>query len=176
MSFVIWITGPSGSGKTTLVKALADKLRELNVNAEVLDGDGIRSKLYPDLGFSKEEREMHNRVVIQMADLLAKNGVVTLVSIISPYKETRETARKEIGRFMEVYLKCSLDERIRRDPKGLYAKAVKGEIKDLTGYDGVYEEPENPELVLHTDRMDINEEVEAVIRKAVELGYLNIEI
>lgn len=176
MSFVIWITGPSGSGKTTLVKALADKLRELNVNAEVLDGDGIRSKLYPDLGFSKEEREMHNRVVIQMADLLAKNGVVTLVSIISPYKETRETARREIGRFMEVYLKCSLDERIRRDPKGLYAKAVKGEIKDLTGYDGVYEEPENPELVLHTDRMDINEEVEAVIRKAVELGYLNIEI
>jgi len=175
MSFVIWITGPSGSGKTTLVKALADKLRELNVNAEVLDGDGIRSKLYPDLGFSKEEREMHNRVVIQMANLLAKNGVVTLVSIISPYKETREAARREIGRFMEVYLKCSLEERIRRDPKGLYAKAVKGEIKDLTGYNGVYEEPENPELILYTDRMDINEEVEAVIRKAVELGYLNIK-
>ncbi|HID43294.1 MAG TPA: adenylyl-sulfate kinase [Archaeoglobaceae archaeon] len=176
MSFVIWITGPSGSGKTTLVETLAEKFRELNVNAEVLDGDGIRSKLYPDLGFSKEEREMHNRVVIQMANLLAKNGVVTLVSIISPYRVTRETARREIGRFMEVYLKCPLEERIRRDPKGLYAKAMKGEISDLTGYDGVYEEPENPELVLHTDKMDVDEEVETVIKKAVELGYLNIDI
>jgi adenylylsulfate kinase len=175
MTFVVWITGPSGAGKTELVNALAKRFRELKVNVEVLDGDGIRSKLYPDLGFSREEREMHNRVVIQMADLLAKNGVVALVSIISPYKETREGAREEIDNFMEVYLKCPLEERIKRDPKGLYAKAIKGEIKDLTGYDGVYEEPENPELILQTDKMDLNEEVEAVIKKAIGLGFLKLD-
>lgn len=175
MSFVVWITGPSGAGKTELVNALAKRLNELKVSVEVLDGDGIRSKLYPDLGFSREEREMHNRVVIQMADLLAKNGVIALVSIISPFRETREAARQEIGNFMEVYLKCPLEERIKRDPKGLYARAIKGEIKDLTGYDGVYEEPENPELVLETDKMDLKDEVEAVIKKATSLGLLKME-
>jgi adenylylsulfate kinase len=175
MSFVVWITGPSGAGKTTLVEALAKKLRKLNIAVEVLDGDGIRSKLYPDLGFSREEREMHNRVVVQMANLLAKNGIVTLVSIISPYRETRETARREIERFMEVYLKCPLEVRIERDPKGLYAKAIYGELEDLTGYNGVYEEPENPDLVLETDKMSVDEEVDAVIQKAIELGLLRLD-
>jgi adenylylsulfate kinase len=174
MSFVIWIAGPSGVGKTTLAEALERKLREIGLNVEILDGDGIRSKLYPDLGFSEKERVMHNRVVVQMAKLLADNGVVTIVSIISPYRASREYARKEIKNFMEVYLKCPLEVRIKRDPKGLYAKAIKGEIKGLTGYDGVYEEPENPEVVLDTDKMSVEEEVEAVLKKAEELGYLRL--
>ncbi len=174
MSFVIWLTGPSGVGKTTLAHALERKFREMGLNVEILDGDGIRSKLYPDLGFSEKEREMHNKVVVEMAKLLAKNGVVTIVSVISPYRALREYARKEIGRFMEVYLTCPLEVRIKRDPKGLYSKALNGEIKGLTGYDGVYEEPENPEVILETDKMSVEDEVEVVLKKARELGYLGV--
>ena len=172
MSFVIWITGPSGAGKTTLAKAIVEKLQSMGYTVEHLDGDKVRSKLYPDLGFSKEEREMHNKVVVEMANLLAKNGVIVVVSVISPYKEWREFARREIGRFVEVYLRCPLKVRIQRDPKGLYAKALRGEIKGLTGFDGVYEEPENPEVVLDTDRTSVEEEVEAILEKLKDLGYL----
>jgi adenylylsulfate kinase len=104
-----------------------------------------------------------------MAKLLARNGVITIVSIISPFKSTREYARKEIGKFVEVYLRCSKEELIRRDPKGLYAKALKGELKDLTGYDGTYEEPESPEVLLETDKLTVDEEV------SILLGYLRKE-
>jgi len=172
VSFVIWLTGPSGAGKTTLARALESRFMEMGLRVEILDGDEIRKKLYPDIGFSKEARELHNRVVIHMAKLLSRNGVVAIVSLISPFKHVRELARRETDRFMEVYLRCSLETRIERDPKGLYAKALRGEIKDLTGYDGVYQEPENPELILDTDRMSVEEEVEAVIGKAEELSYI----
>ncbi|ADC66537.1 adenylylsulfate kinase [Ferroglobus placidus DSM 10642] len=174
MSFVVWLTGPSGAGKTTLARALEKRLKEMGLKVEVLDGDEIRRKLYPDIGFSKEAREMHNRVVIHMAKLLSRNGVVTVVSLISPYKSVREKAREEIGKFIEVYLKCPLEVRMKRDPKGLYAKAMRGEIKNLTGYDGVYEEPDDPELILETHKMSVEEEVEAIIEKAKELGYLEV--
>jgi adenylylsulfate kinase len=170
--FVIWLTGPSGAGKTTLAEALGKKLDEMGYEVEILDGDGIRSKLYPDLGFSKEEREMHNRVVIEMAKLLARNGIITIVSIISPFKSTREYARREIGRFVEVYLKCSREELIRRDPKGLYARAMRGEIKNLTGYDGVYEEPENPDVLLETDKISVEEEVSILVDYLKSRGLL----
>ena len=172
MSFVVWLTGPSGAGKTTLAEALKERLEGMGLRVEILDGDEIRKELYPDIGFSREAREMHNRVVIHMAKLLSRNDVVAVVSLISPFKRVREKARKEIGRFIEVYLRCPLEVRMERDPKGLYAKAIKGEIKGLTGYDGVYEEPENPEVIVDSDRMGIDEEVEAVIKKARELGYI----
>ncbi len=170
--FTIWLTGPSGAGKTTLAVRLARKLRKLGYRVEVLDGDTVRKTLYPDLGFSKEAREMHNRVVIHMARLLSRNGVVTVVSLISPYKSVREYARREIGDFIEVYVYAPLEVRIQRDPKGLYARALRGEIKGLTGYDGVYEEPENPEVRVDSSKMTPEEEVEAVMAKVRELGYL----
>jgi adenylylsulfate kinase len=173
MSFVIWLTGPSGSGKTTLARALSEKLKKMGYRVEILDGDEIRRSLYPDIGFSREAREMHNRVVIHMAKLLSRNGVVAVVSLISPFRAVREKARQEIGQFIEVYLKCPLEVRIQRDPKGLYSKAMRGEIKDLTGYDGIYEEPENPEIVLETHRLSVEEEVEAVLKKAKELEYID---
>jgi len=170
--FTIWLTGPSGAGKTTLAKKLAKKLSEMNVRVEVLDGDEIRRNLYPELGFSREAREMHNRIVIHMAKLLSRNGVIAIVSLISPYREVREYARREIGDFIEVYINAPLEVRIERDPKGLYSKAIKGEIKGLTGYDGVYEEPETPEVRIDSSKMTPDEEVAAVIDKANELGYL----
>ena len=170
--FTIWLTGPSGAGKTVLAHTLKKKLKELGYKVEILDGDVIRKTLYPELGFSKEAREMHNRIVIYMAKLLSRNGVIAIVSLISPYKAVREYARKEIGRFIEVYVYAPLEVRIQRDPKGLYAKAMRGEIKGLTGYDGIYEEPENPEVKVDSSRMTPEEEAEAVLRKARELGYL----
>ena len=170
--FTIWLTGPSGAGKTVLAHALKKKLKSMGYRVEILDGDVIRKTLYPELGFSKEAREMHNRIVIHMAKLLSRNGVITIVSLISPYKAVREYARKEIGNFVEVYVYAPLEVRIQRDPKGLYAKALRGEIKGLTGYDGVYEEPENPEVKVDSSKMTPEEEVEVVLRKAGELGYL----
>ncbi|MDK2870379.1 MAG: adenylylsulfate kinase [Pyrococcus sp.] len=170
--FTIWLTGPSGAGKTTLAHALKKKLTAMGYRVEILDGDTIRKTLYPNLGFSKEEREMHNRIVIHMAKLLSRNGVIAIVSLISPYKAIREYARKEIGNFIEVYVYAPLEVRIQRDPKGLYKKAMRGEIKGLTGYDGVYEEPENPEVKVDSSKMTPEEEAELVIQKARELGYL----
>ncbi|EHP86156.1 adenylyl-sulfate kinase [Methanotorris formicicus] len=170
--FTIWLTGPSGAGKTTLANALKEKFKEMGYNVEILDGDEIRNTLYPNLGFSKEAREMHNRIVIHMAKLLSRNGVIAIVSLISPYKSVREYARKEIERFIEVYVYAPLEVRIKRDPKGLYAKALKGEIKGLTGYDGVYEEPDNPEVKVDSSKMSVDEEVELIIKKAKELNYL----
>jgi len=170
--FVIWLTGPSGAGKTVLARNLYECIARKGYRVEVLDGDEIRRTLYPNLGFDRESREMHNRVVIHMAKILSRNGIIAIVSLISPYKRVRDTARQEIGKFIEVYLRCSLEERIRRDPKGLYAKAIRGKIKDLTGYDGIYEEPENPEVIVDTDKMSVDDEVRMVMEKARELGYL----
>ena len=170
--FCIWLTGPSGAGKSTIAHNLLKKLKEEKIKVELLDGDEIRNKLYPNLGFSKEAREIHNKVVIEMAKRLVRNDVVVIVSLISPFKKVRDYARKEIKNFIEVYVYAPLEERIKRDPKGLYAKAIKGEIKNLTGYDGIYEEPKNPELKLDTLKLSLDEEINLVINKAKELHYL----
>jgi adenylylsulfate kinase len=163
--FVVWLTGLPGSGKTTIASLLTPKLKSAGLKVELLDGDEVRKQLSPDLGFTKKDRELHARRVVYLSRLLARNGIVSIVSLISPYREFREYARKEIGNdiFVEVYVKASLDTCMERDPKGLYRKAMNGEIKDLTGLQDVYEEPLNPEVIVETENQRVEESVEAII-------------
>ena len=170
---VIWLTGIPGSGKTTLALELQKFYQQKNLPLEILDGDEIRKTLSKDLGFSPEDRKEHNRRVIFVAQILAKNGVTTIVPIISPYRETRTNARKEIPNFVEVWVKASVEECKKRDPKGLYKKALAGEIKNLTGLQAPYEEPENAELVLDTEKHTVVESVDLITSTLKKLGYLN---
>ncbi|HSB57702.1 MAG TPA: adenylyl-sulfate kinase [Nitrosopumilaceae archaeon] len=169
---VIWLTGIPGSGKTTIAYLLQDYYKKKNLPVDILDGDELRKTLSSDLGFSEKDRKEHNRRVIFVAKLLAKNGVTTIIPLISPYRETREFARKEIQNFVEVWVKASIDECKRRDPKGLYKKALAGEITNLTGLQAPYEEPENPELILDTEKHTPQECVEMILSKLQRLGYL----
>lgn len=153
--FAVWMTGLPGSGKSTLAKLLEARLRgEFGRYVEVLDGDEIRKGLSRDLGLSKEDREEHARRVSYVAKVLARNGVVAVVALISPYRRSREEAREMIGsdRFVEVYVKAPLSVCEERDPKGLYAKARRGEINNMTGIQDPYEEPEDPDLTVDTTK------------------------
>ena len=170
---VIWLTGIPGSGKTTLALELEKYYQQKDVPIEILDGDVIRKTLSKDLGFSPEDRKEHNRRVIFVAQILSKNGVTVIVPLISPYRETREFARKEIPNFVEVWVKASVDECIKRDPKGLYKKALTGEIKNLTGLQAPYEEPQNPEIILDTEKHDVKESIEQITSTLKKLEYLN---
>jgi len=170
---VIWLTGIPGSGKTTIALELGKYYEQKGLPIEILDGDEIRKTLSKDLGFSPEDRKEHNRRVIFIAQILAKNGVTTIIPLISPYRETRNFARKEIQNFVEVWVKASVDECIKRDPKGLYKKALAGEIKNLTGLQAPYEEPQNAELVLDTEKQTVEESIEQIISTVKKLGYLN---
>jgi len=170
---VIWLTGIPASGKTTIALELKKYFENKGLPVEILDGDEIRKTLSKDLGFSPEDRKEHNRRVIFIAQILTKNGVTTLIPLISPYRETRDFARNEIQRFVEVWVKASVDECIKRDPKGLYKKALAGEIKNLTGLQAPYEEPQNAELVLDTEKHTVKESVNLIISTIKNLGYLN---
>jgi adenylylsulfate kinase len=161
--YVLWFTGPPGAGKTTLAERLKTILNNNGTVVEILDGDEIRKGLSKDLGFSKEDREKHNERVMFVAKLLSRNGIVTLVPLISPYRAVRERARKEIPNFIEIYIKCPLDVLIKRDPKGLYKKALAGEITNLTGLQDTYEEPLSPEIVIDTNAKTIEESVNTIL-------------
>jgi adenylyl-sulfate kinase len=170
--FCIWLTGLSGSGKTTIAQKLIDNFKGSRY-IEAMDGDEIRKGLSRDLGFSKEDRNEHNHRVIFCTKLLARNGVIGVVALISPYRETRKYAKQEIPRMIEVFVKAPLDVCIERDPKGLYKKALAGEIKQFTGIDDPYEEPLNPDVTVETDKETVEESVAKILEKAVELGYLS---
>jgi len=168
----VWFTGLSGAGKTTLAKAVYNELKQQGYKVELLDGDVVRQYLSKGLGFSKEDRDENIRRIGFVADLLTRNGVITLVAAISPYRATREEVRKQIGDFVEVYVNAPLEVCEERDVKGLYKKARVGEIKNFTGIDDPYEPPLNPEVECRTDQESIEESVQKVLRKLEELGYL----
>jgi len=170
--FTVWLTGLSGAGKSTLATAVAHELRRDAVRVETLDGDEVRQNLSKGLGFSREDRDTNIRRIGYVAKLLTRNGVVVISAAISPYRAVRDEVRREVGAFVEVYVKASLEECVRRDTKGLYARALAGEIAQFTGVSDPYEEPLAPELVVDTEREDVATSAVRVIDRLVELGYL----
>ena len=148
----LWFTGLSGAGKSTIASLVEAELRERDMRVEVLDGDVVRTNLSKGLGFSKEDRDTNIRRIAFVADLLSRNGVIAITAAISPYREIRDEARELMGeRFVEIFVKASVEECARRDVKGLYEKAFRGEIKEFTGVSDPYEEPLSPELVIDTE-------------------------
>lgn len=164
---VIWLTGLSGAGKSTLSEAVYQKMKKKGLKVEHLDGDIVRS-IFPATGFSMEERNRHVKRVGFLASLLEKNGVSVVASFISPYKESRDFVRNLCSNFQEVFVSTPLEECERRDTKGLYAKARKGEITQFTGIDDPYEEPEKPEINVDTSNQSVKESVGFVMKK---LGF-----
>jgi adenylyl-sulfate kinase len=170
--FVLWFTGLSGAGKSTLSALVADELRRRGVHVEVLDGDEVRTHLSKGLGFSKEDRDTNVRRIGFVAKLLARAGACAVTAAISPYKAVRDEQRGQIDRFVEVYCACPIDALAARDPKGLYKKALAGEIAHFTGIDDPYEPPDAPELTLFTDRESKEESVARILAKLEDLGYV----
>ncbi len=170
--FTAWFTGLPCSGKTTIADGVAEVLRGRGLKVELLDGDIVRKGLTSDLGFSKEDRDENIKRVTYVARLLTRNGVAVLATFVSPYRERRAKTREEIGDFVEIYTRCPVEICIERDDKGMYKKAIAGEIEDFTGIDDPYEEPEDPELILDTDKMGVEECVQKVLDKLEELGYV----
>jgi adenylyl-sulfate kinase len=171
--FVVWFTGLPSAGKSTLARLLEQELRCQGLRVEVLDGDEVRQRLTRGLGFSKEDRDENIRRITYVARLLARNGAIAITAAISPYRAVRDEARQEIGQFVEVYVKCPVEVCIRRDVKGLYRRAMAGEIPNLTGISDPYEEPLNPELVVETDREDPEVSLRRILARLEELGYLS---
>lgn len=170
--FTIWFTGLSGAGKTTLAREVEKRLRARGMKVEVLDGDVVRQNLSKGLGFSKEDRDTNIRRIGFVCKLLSRNNVVAIAAAISPYREIRDEVRREIGNFVEIYVECPLEVLIERDVKGLYKKALAGEITNFTGVNDPYEPPLNPEVVIHSDRETVEESVKKIMRKLKELDYL----
>jgi adenylylsulfate kinase len=173
--FCIWLTGLSGAGKTTIAQEVLKRLKKSR-HIEVMDGDEIRRGLSSDLGFSKEDRNEHNKRVIFCAKLLARNGVIVIVALISPYRETRAYAKEQIQNTFEVFVKAPLDVCIERDPKGLYKKAMAGEIKQFTGIDDPYEEPLKADVVVETDKENVKESVDKILAVIHKRGLLSEQL
>jgi adenylyl-sulfate kinase len=170
--FTVWFTGLSGSGKSTLAELLVDVLEQRGHRYELLDGDVVRTHLSKGLGFSKEDRDTNILRIGWVAERLTYHGAAVVCSAISPYREARDRVRQTVPSFVEVYVKCSVEECARRDVKGLYEKAFRGEITGFTGVDDPYEPPENPELVVDTEQLSPEECLTQLVAKLEELGYL----
>lgn len=171
--FTVWFTGLPCSGKSTVAELVAADLRQRGRFVEMLDGDEIRTHLSADLGFSKEDRDKHIRRIGWLCKILSRNGVVAVASFVSPYREIRDLNRKEVGRFVEIFVDCPVEVCAQRDVKGMYERAMKGEIANFTGVSDPYEEPLNPEVVAHSDRETAEESAAKVIQCIEELGYLS---
>jgi adenylyl-sulfate kinase len=173
MGFAVWLTGLPSSGKTTLAGLLAKELLRIGLKVEVLDADVIRPLLWPELGYSREDRNENVRRLSILAQMLVRSGLVTVVAAISPYRDGRASARSQIGPFVEVYLDCPVEECIRRDSRGLYRRALTGEIPRFTGVSDPYEPPETAEVVVMTDRESPGASVERIIEALTRLGFIS---
>jgi adenylyl-sulfate kinase len=171
--FTIWLTGPSGSGKSTVAAILEGQLRAEGRRVEVLDGDVVRTHLTKGLGFSREDRDENIRRVGWICELLSRNDVIAVAAVISPYRAVRDEVRGRIGRFVEVYMEAPLEVLVERDVKGLYRRAMAGEIQNFTGVDDPYEPPLSAEVVCHSDGRETPAESAAKVIEALgQLGYL----
>jgi len=171
--FTLWFTGMSGAGKSTLAAAVRDELRARGHRVEVLDGDEVRQNLSKGLTYSREDRDTNIRRIGFVARLLSRNGVVAIAAAISPYKELRDEVRRQHeAPFVEILVDCALDELIRRDVKGLYAKALRGEIEHMTGVSDPYERPECPEIAVHTDREDVAQSLATILAWLADRGLI----
>ena len=172
--FTIWFTGLSGAGKTTVSRLVEKELRARDHKVEVLDGDVVRENLSKGLGFSKEDRDTNIRRIGFVCELLTRNDVIAIAAAISPYREIRDENRARVGgRFVEVYCACPLEVLAERDVKGLYKKALRGEIKNFTGVDDPYEPPLHPEVVIETDKESPEESAAKVMTALQERGYIS---
>lgn len=174
-SGLIWFTGLSGSGKSTLAHAVEEKLHSLCVRSYVLDGDNIRTGLNKNLGLSPEDRKENIRRIAEVAKLMVDAGLLVFAAFIAPYKPSREYVRKLMTNwpYYEIYVKCSVEVCTKRDPKGLYKKAHAGEITNMTGISAPYEEPELPDLIIETDKLDLQQCVDEVIRFLLKKGLIS---
>lgn len=174
-SYVLWFTGLSGAGKSTLAVEVERELYKCQKRSYILDGDNIRHGLNNDLGFSPEDRQENIRRIGEVAKLFFNAGIVVLSAFISPYRKDRESVRRlfKPGEFVEIYVKCALDECERRDPKKLYQKAHQGIIQDFTGISSPYETPINPELIIETDNQSLEESLQKIITYLENNGYFN---
>jgi adenylylsulfate kinase len=171
---VLWFTGLPSSGKSTIANEVAFQLHKLEKFSYVLDGDNIRHGLNKDLGFSPEDREENIRRISEVAHLFADSGAIAITAFVSPYRKDRDFCRQLLGgdRFFEIMVKADLKTCEKRDPKGMYKRAIKGEIKEFTGISAPYEEPLHPEIVLDTDSLSIEEETEVVIDHLRKKGII----
>ncbi|HEY2747137.1 MAG TPA: adenylyl-sulfate kinase [Polyangia bacterium] len=174
--FTLWFTGLSGAGKSTLSQPVADRLKALGHRVEILDGDVVRTNLSKGLGFSKEDRDTNIRRIGFVANLLARNGVAAITAAISPYRDVRDEVRKLVtddgSGFVEVYVHCPIDVLAERDVKGLYKKALAGEIKNFTGVSDPYEAPLSPDVLVDSSKDSVQDGVERILAKLRELGYV----
>ena len=170
--FTLWFTGLACSGKSVLADAVAEDLKMRGMKVERLDGDIVRKSLTKDLGFTEEDRNMNIERVTFVAKLLTRNGVAVLASFISPYNKIRAYSRKEIGGYILVYVRCPLEVCEDRDIKGMYAKARTGEIKNFTGIDHPFEEPDSADIIVDTDKQTIEESKAIVLESLDRMGYL----
>jgi adenylyl-sulfate kinase len=170
--FTIWLTGLSGAGKSTLSALLEQQLRARGHKVEVLDGDVVRTHLSKGLGFSKEDRDTNIRRIGWVCQVLSRNGVVAIAAAISPYRDVRDEVRAMIGDFVEVYVECPLPVLVERDTKGLYKKALAGEIAQFTGVSDPYEQPLAAEVTIYSDRETPEQSAARILKRLAELGYL----
>lgn len=170
--FTVWFTGLPCSGKSTLAALLQKELQGRALAAEILDGDEVRQRLTKGLGFSREDRQENIRRIAYVAKVVTRVGGIAITAAISPYLKDREEARREIGRFVEVYVDCPLEICMQRDCKGLYAKAKRGMIPNLTGINDPYEPPEDPEVIVRTALEKPEESTGIVLMRLKQLGYL----